>query len=372
MSNGRQQSARDGVTLPDEFDTLQVGTVLHDPKTGAFLDVNTQLEELYGYSAEALREMSFEEVSANTYSYTQAEALRRIAAAEDTPQAFEWRIKRADGELIWVSINLTRIAIDGRPYVLGEVTDITEYKHNDRRVSLFYPLLRHNLRNDINVISGFADHVVGVAETEAARTSAEKIKTAAGDLSRVSESVKQIENTITREQSYWTRRPAVDVVAETVERFEPSNIEIDERTEMWIAVDDAFDHALTHAIENAIVHAETPEPSVRIVIEESPNTGRVEIRIEDECPLIPDMEIDALSEHTETTTTSHGSGVGLFVMKWCIESLGGELKIERRSGRGNCVYFYLPPKESPDPDSEIVSHTARRPTEAVSRQRSTE
>jgi len=172
MSNGRQQSARDGVTLPDEFDTLQVGTVLHDPKTGAFLDVNTQLEELYGYSAEALREMSFEEVSANTYSYTQAEALRRIAAAEDTPQAFEWRIKRADGELIWVSINLTRIAIDGRPYVLGEVTDITEYKHNDRRVSLFYRLLRHNLRNDINVISGFADHVVGVAETEAARTSA--------------------------------------------------------------------------------------------------------------------------------------------------------------------------------------------------------
>jgi len=64
------------------------------------------------------------------------------------------------------------------------------------------------------------------------------------------------------------------------------------------------------------------------------------------------MEVEALDEHTETTATSHGSGVGLFVMKWCIESLGGELKIERREDdRGNVVSFYLPPKEPPAADS---------------------
>lgn len=60
------------------------------------------------------------------------------------------------------------------------------------------------------------------------------------------------------------------------------------------------------------------------------------------------LEIEALDEYTETTATSHGSGVGLFVMKWCIESLGGELKIERRDRRGNTVSFYLPPKAPPD------------------------
>jgi PAS domain S-box-containing protein len=395
MSTGPQR--HDGVTLPDEFDTLRVGTVLHDPETGAILDANPQLEELYGYPAETLREMRFEAISANTYPETQAAVDRRIAAAaEGTPQSFEWRIKRADGRLIWVSINLTRIRIEGQPYVLGEVADITEYKHNDRRVRLFYRLLRHNLRNDINVITGFADHVESVAETEAAATAAGKIKTAATNLSRVSESVKQIETTITHDQSHWSRRAAVDVVTDTVEGFDPGeaaqHIDIDEQAQMWIAVDNAFDHALTHAIENAIVHAETPEPSVRIVVDESPNTGRVEIRIEDECPPIPEMELAALDEYTETTTTSHGSGVGLFVMKWCIESLGGELKIERRRGRGNTVYFYLPPKESTETtvnseaatepetaanseatgESEAVVDTARRPTDSVSPQRSTE
>jgi PAS domain S-box-containing protein len=102
MSDGEQPS-HNSEELPNEFDTLRVGIMLHDPETGEILDANQRLEELYGYSVETLREMQFEEFSANTYSYTQAEAGRRIAAAaEGTPQSFEWRIKRADGELISV------------------------------------------------------------------------------------------------------------------------------------------------------------------------------------------------------------------------------------------------------------------------------
>jgi hypothetical protein len=34
-------------------------------------------------------------------------------------------------------------------------------------------------------------------------------------------------------------------------------------------------------------------------------------------------------------------------MKWCVESLGGEVRFER-SEKGNDVYFYLPPEASPD------------------------
>lgn len=346
-----QQPPMGSVPLPDEFRTLQVGIVIHDPETGAMVAANPQFERLSGYTAAELRTLTVDRLSANTYSYTQAAAQRRIAAAADgTPQSFEWRLKRADGELRWVSVDLTPITIDGRSLVVGEVTDITEYKHNDRRVRLFYRLLRHNLRNDLNVIMGFAARIQSVADTGAAVTAAGKIDTAANDLCRVAESVKQIESTITCERTAWQHRPAAAVVSEGIEAFEPTDaadhITVDERTEMWIAVDDAFDHALTHAIENAIIHADCPEPAVRVVVDESPNTGRVEIRVEDEGPPIPRMEIEALDEHTETTATSHGSGVGLFVMKWCIESLGGELKIERRADdRGNVVSFYLPPKE---------------------------
>lgn len=353
MSNGRQLPGQDDFPLPSTFDRLHVGIILHDPETGAIRDVNSRLEVMYGYEAAELREMKFEEFSANTSSYTQQVADRRIdAAAQGTPQKFEWRIKRADGELIWVDIHLSRITIHGMTYVMGEVTDITEYKHNDRRVSLFHRLLRHNLRNDINVVSGFAHYIRTASETDTVTTSAAKIEHAATDLTRMSESVKQIEDTISEKQCYWSRRSALDVVTEIVDEFRtrelPGSISISEQTEMWIAVDDALAYALTHAIENAILHSDQSKPTVRIVIDESPNTGRVEIRVIDDGPPIPDMEIDALDESTETTPTSHGSGVGLFVMKWCIESLGGELQIEQHSHPGNTVFFYLPPKQPPE------------------------
>lgn len=65
--------------------------------------------------------------------------------------------------------------------------------------------------------------------------------------------------------------------------------------------------------------------------------------------LIPPEEIAALFSPTVTTNTSHGSGIGLFVMKWCVESLGGEVSFESRDARGNTVCLLLPSKQLPGP-----------------------
>ncbi len=95
MSDGRQLPPRGGVSLPDELQDLQIGIVVHDPETGAMLDANRRLEALYGYTAAELRELTVEAISANTYSYTQRAAQRRItAAAEGTPQELERLMRR--------------------------------------------------------------------------------------------------------------------------------------------------------------------------------------------------------------------------------------------------------------------------------------
>ena len=355
MSTGRSPRAAGDDMLPDAYDALNSGIVLHDPTTGAIIDANDRIERLYGYTAADLREMTPDEFSANTYSTSDDEFEGRIeAAADGTPQAFDWRIKRADGRLIWVAVHLSATTINGAEYVLGEVSDITDYKHNDRRVSLFHRLLRHNLRNEISVIAGFASHICDRTESTPLAQFAAKIETAATSLTRVTESMKQVEETIGGTESVPTRRSAAvaveGIVADLRAEYPAASISVSEATELWIDVDEAFDYALTHALENAVVHADSEEPSVTVAIDESPNTGRVEIRIDDEGPPIPSMELDAIDDHHTTTATRHGSGCGLFVMKWCIESLGGELKIEPATGRGNSVYFYLPPQSPPDGD----------------------
>jgi len=314
--------------LPAEYDTLHVGIVLYDPATGSVVDANAQLESLVGYPLDELRAMAADEYSANTDSFSGTELVERLRATVDgNPQQFEWRVKRSDGELIWVRFHLSRTVLDGTEYVLAEVHDITDSYVASRRVGLFSRILRHNLRNEVNVIAGCARKMTTDAKIEGVCRTAETIRATAMDLGGITESVKEIKRATTPTEAPRATRRAADAVRDAADRFRDdyasAAITVEERERVWIRADSAFDYALGHAIENAIVHSDEPEPTVEITVDASPNTGRVEIRIADTAPPIPEIEIDALYEFTAVTSTSHG--VGLFVMKWCIESIGGEL-----------------------------------------------
>jgi PAS domain S-box-containing protein len=346
-------ATKEGATLPTAYDTLQVGIALYDPETGAILDANERLEAIVGYTAEELRDRSVSDYTANTYSYSEPEFKQRLrASATDGPQQFTWRIKRADGELIWVQVDLSRQA--DHSYVRAELREITDYYETYHRAELFWRILRHNLRNEATIIEWNADKIAKNARTEVAAEAGEMIASRVDNIGSIAESVKEIERAVTQPDTQRVRRHAaraVRTVADDVSASYPAaTVTVDEREEMWAAVDDAFSHALTHALENAIVHSEDAEPSVTVSVGPSPNTGRVEMQISDTNPPIPDDEINALSTPADISKTSHGSGVGLFVMKWCIESLGGEIKFERSGTRGNTVYFYLPPKAPPGED----------------------
>lgn len=346
----RRMSTQTEITLPPEYETLHTGILLYEAETGAVLDANDRAESLFGYSTTELQSMSVERYSANTYPVTPADFLDRLqASAAGEPQRFKWRIKRADGELIWVQIHCSAQTLEGRSCVRAELRDITEYYNSSHREELFWRVLRHNLRNEANALVGYSEIIEYNAECERVADAAETMKSTAMELGEITESVKQIQHAVNQTDTRQVRRDATSAVRAVVDDLEaeyPSaEITLTERAQMWIEIDQAFRYALSEALENAIVHSERDAPDVAVSIGPSPNTGRVEIRIEDTNPPIPDAEFDSLFNRTAVTSTSHGSGVGLFVMKWCIESLGGEIRLERHDPRGNAVFFYLPPKE---------------------------
>jgi PAS domain S-box-containing protein len=345
-------SSGTGIKLPPGYNTLHIGIAWYEPETGTILAANRRLEELLGYSTEQLRDISIATYTANTYSFSEEQFLNRLqAAAEGSHQEFVWRIKRADGELIWVRIYLSHQTRHGQSYVRAEIRDITDYYDTQHREELFWRILRHNLRNKTNIITAHAQQMRSSAETAQLQTVAERIHSAAMDLGATAGSVREIYQAIDSSSSERRRRAATaavrDVVDAILAEFPDAEITITENEQMWIEVDSAFTHALRHALENAIVHSDESAPSVEVTIRPSANTGRVEICCRDTNPPITDAELTALFHRGETTNVSHGSGVGLFVMKWCIESLGGEIDIERYEPQGNTVRFYLPPQTPP-------------------------
>ena len=339
-------------SLPPEYDTLRVGIALYDPRDGSILDANDRLESIFGYGRVELRTLDVDRYTANTYRFSASDFRERLGAASSgDSQAFTWRVKRGDGELIWVRVHLSRQQLDAGEYVRAEIRDVTDYYDATHREELFWRILRHNLRNKASVIAGYAEEIADGEDTDRMRAAAEIINAAAMDLGDTAESVKEIQQAVaptTGERRVRKATRAIrDVVADCRRDHPEATLTVTEREALWIDVDSAFSHALTHAVENAIVHSDDARPTVELRVGRSPNTGRVEIAVADTNPPIRDAELDALFRPEARTNTFHGSGVGLFVMRWCVESLGGEISFERRSPRGNTVRLYLPPREPP-------------------------
>ena len=335
--------------LPGEFAGLHTAVALYDPEAGHVLDANDPFLDLLGYSLRDLHRMTVDEYSANTYSFSGSAFRSRVAAAAaGDPEQFRWRIKRTDGELRWVKFHLSAVELGDRQYALAEVRDVTEETHNSRRVRLLSRVVRHNLRNQATVIAGNAETIRCGLDPGNTRDRAERIREEAMEIGSISGSVAQIERTIAADATGHRPERVRTVLADIVEEFEAeypdATVSVRERTEMWAPGGEPLRRALSELIENAIVHSDC-EPAVTVSIDASPNTGRTEVRIRDRCPRIPDMELGALDDGTDQTSTSHGSGIGLFVAKWSVEALGGEMKIERADQHGNTVYLYLPPKE---------------------------
>ncbi len=67
-----------------------------------------------------------------------------------------------------------------------------------------------------------------------------------------------------------------------------------------------------------------------------------------------DDEIGILRADVEKTSTYHGTGVGLWVIQWCVDSLGGKLSVAENSPQGNVATVVLPRMPGPNVSSPTV------------------
>ena len=115
------------------FDSGHDAIVVHDMETGAILDVNQRMCEMFGYSHDEALSLTVEDISLGELSYTRKDAAEWIRkAATQGPQTFEWICKRKSGEAFWVEVTLKRVMIAGHERVLATDRDITERKHAEQ------------------------------------------------------------------------------------------------------------------------------------------------------------------------------------------------------------------------------------------------
>lgn len=229
--------------------------------------------------------------------------------------------------------------------LVPEGRDITPLKRREQHLRVLHRLLRHNLRNELNVISGFAETLVADLEDEGHREDAAEIAAAAASLIELNESAKELAD-VALENGHSQRPVSVwdsleTVVATLRDRHPACTIAITEAADAVVVGDGRLTIVLEELIENAIVHAAT-EPVVEIAVVEE-GDGTVGVRIRDTGPGIPASERAGIFNDEQVTQVRHGNGLGLWLASLIVDDYGGYLDYEPQPDEaGNCVIVRLP------------------------------
>jgi PAS domain S-box-containing protein len=238
---------------------------------------------------------------------------------------FEYRIRQPDGEIRWV--NATGYDVEmagGEQRFVGIVEDITERKQREQRLEVFNRILRHNLRNQLDVIRSHAETLADRTEAD----HAERIIAAVDELAAMGARARKTD----RIMSMDTEVAAVslpETLREAVETATPGDVDV--TTDLPASVQlstnqEALYTAVKSALENAIEHADS---EVALAVEDRPDGYTVVI--DDDGPGIPKEELVPIEAGTETNLR-HGRGLGLWQLRWGVDTLNGELSFDTDGG----------------------------------------
>jgi len=237
--------------------------------------------------------------------------------------------------------------------------DVTERTTRRQQLEVFNRVLRHNLGNNMTVIEGHADLIQSRAKQDAVKRSANRVLENSRELVRLSETVRDVENTLDIDGGDNRTRLAPlaeDVLAAVTDEYPGVSWQLDAPEGVVVeAHPDSLRLVLRNLVENAVEHNDSEDPRVWVRAEFPPDRPQLEVSVADDGPGIPDQERRTIERGNETQL-QHGSGIGLWVVRWVVTTLGGRLEFAAREPRGTVVTVSLPAgREQPGDEATELS-----------------
>lgn len=227
-------------------------------------------------------------------------------------------------------------------------TDITDQLQRERQLDVLQRVLRHNLRNDINVVLGMAESIQQQSEVSGVCNKADKIKSKAEGLAQLSDESKIVDKVL-RGQTSLSSVSLTPVINQSVstcrQRFENSTIETSITCDAAINADRRLKIVLDNLLDNALRYDPSEKPYAEVVVR-SDDDSSVLVEIIDRGPGIPQSEVDIIVGDSDVTPLTHGSGLGLWLVKWIIESYRADLSIETSGTEGSIVSLHFDTTQS--------------------------
>ena len=297
--------------------------------------VNPAFERITGYdAAEVLgRNCRFLQ-GEGTDPETVAEI--REAIDERRPVSVELRNYRADGTPFWNRLDIVPVRNDAGEvtHFLGLQRDVTGRREREQRVAVLDRVLRHNLRNQLNVVRGEAARILADEGTdpEEARAAAHGILHATDELLDISDQARRFREVVAGDHC----EPGVRDVAETLEaavagigsEYPGSTVDIGLPEGLDVHAHEVIGTAFLGVVE---MLAETNGGVADLAVRAAAvRRGTVTLEVLDRTNGFDGAHLGVVAEGSETPT-AHPQGVELWLLRWSVEHSGGEFDADTGS-----------------------------------------
>ena len=208
-------------------------------------------------------------------------------------------------------------------------------EQREQRVGVLNRVLRHNLRNEMNVIRSHAELIDSASNDPDIVDSAATILETTGRLMDIAEDAKRIEKSVsgsTANRIPLNLRHAIERAAErTRNRYRNVALTCTVEDDTWVEVSEELEFALSELFETL---AGMADDGSRIVVELDDERGaNATLCLVAHCEdaNLPQSEVQALVAGEETQL-AHGSGLGLWLVNWIVELSGGQLAFRSTEG----------------------------------------
>lgn len=310
------------------IEAMDDGVLVVD-STGRIVDINPNGAAIIGCStAEAIGLQAADQVPGFE---------RAREAGDETTVIYD-----RGGAKRYLNVRISTFPGNRRDGAVVALRDVTADQRREQRLDVLNRVLRHNLRNDLNVVHGYAEHLESEQTYKA--EAVQRIKRRSESLMSTGEKARAVEEFLDREgQSVVEVQTLIEHEVERL-RTQYNSVDVSVGAVPEQAhCQDAISPVVRDLLENAVEHNTTDTPEVRIDAQR--HGGELVLTISDNGPGIPDAE-RAVLERGEETPLEHGSGLGLWLVVWGLRELNGTVEFDDSAEAGCTVIVRVPVEDS--------------------------
>jgi PAS domain S-box-containing protein len=250
----------------------------------------------------------------------------------------ECELLTADNRVFYGMGSAVPIERDGKTEVLaGVFTDLTERRRHTRALRILNRVLRHNIRNDINVVLGHIEQVAAAVEDETVEESVRKARDRLSDIVDSANTARDLEHLLNTQENAVVNTLRLDeVLCPVVERaareFPEADVVLGDLDSVHVVANGTADRVFWEVLENAVEHNTADSPRVEVSLDV--DDGHVVVTVADNGPGVFESRREMIFGREELDQVHHGNGFSLFFVDQVMKTYGGDVWVETNDGGG--------------------------------------